>query len=83
MERNVSTAEGQRVAERANCKFIEIMRSKEIEPTLLNFVKETIKFSVLREQDKEEEVEKVSEQFIVRFYSNFFLKNKYSLKKRV
>lgn len=64
-ERNVSTAEGQRAAERANCKFVEIMRSKEIEPTLLNFVKETISFSALREKDKEEEIDRVSEQFIV------------------
>ena len=68
MERNVSTAEGQRVADRANCKFQEIMRTKDIEPALLNFVKETISFSALREKDNEEEENKASEQFIVSIY---------------
>ena len=64
-ERLVSPAEAKRVADRANCKFIEVTKNKEIEGILLSFIKETINFSAIREKELEDESSKGSEQFIV------------------
>jgi len=64
-ERQVSTAEGERAAESANCQFVEFMEEHLIHETIVGFVKETIHFySRLSRERKTEQTDKLTERFL-------------------
>ena len=64
-ERQVSTAQGQRQAERAGCQFVEMLNPRKIGSVLTGFAEEIVHSSSSREKAKIAENARVLERYIV------------------
>lgn len=63
-ERQVTTAQGQRLAERAGCQFVEILNPRKIGTVLTRFAEEIVHSSSSREKAKKAENARVLERYI-------------------